>query len=80
MPPRCMCGHTAGASAWLRAAWASRTGAAVIACIDIERMIDFYTSVFNLQLTDRGRSIHVVGQGASSLYEGKGSMRIVDGS
>ena len=25
-----------------------------IACIDIERMIDFYTSVFNLQLTDRG--------------------------
>lgn len=31
-----------------------------------------------LQLTDRGRSIHLVGQGASSLYEGKGSMRIVD--
>lgn len=25
-----------------------------IACFDIERMIDFYTSVFGLQLTDRG--------------------------
>lgn len=25
-----------------------------IACFDIERMIDFYTSVFDLQLTDRG--------------------------
>ena len=30
-----------------------------------------------LQIVDRGRSVHVVGQGASSLYEGKASMRLV---
>ena len=25
-----------------------------VSCFDIEKMIDFYTTVFNLQLTDRG--------------------------
>lgn len=31
-----------------------------------------------LQILDRGRSVHVIGQGASSLYEGNGRMRVVD--
>ena len=25
-----------------------------VSCFDIEKVIDFYTTVFNLQLTDRG--------------------------
>ena len=25
-----------------------------VSCFDIEKMIEFYTTVFNLQLTDRG--------------------------
>ena len=35
-------------------AYAPRLAHMGIACFDIEKMIDFYTSVFGLQLTDRG--------------------------
>lgn len=35
-------------------AYAPRLAHMGIACFDIERMIDFYTAVFGLQLTDRG--------------------------